>query len=222
MCGAFWSQTMGATSEDVLKRFVETCHAIAGRGLVRCSCGNLSLRLDDERFIITGTGTWMSRLRPEDVVICRIRDGAAVDGKKPSSEVGFHAGILRARPDVNAVLHFQSPHATALACRGEDTIDYAVIPEVPYYIGPVARVPYHRPGSVELAEAVTQAMRDHDMALMVNHGQVTAARDLDQVVQNAEFFELACQVILLGGSVPMSPEAAGEMRKLRTGGARTV
>lgn len=186
--------------EEALNRFVDTCHAIAARGLLRCSCGNLSLRLDDERFLITGTGAWLERLRPEQVVVCRVSDGTVIDGIRPSSETGFHAGTLRVRPDVNVVLHFQSPYATALACRRDESFDFAVIPEIPYYIGPVARVPYHRPGSRELADAVVDAMRHHDMALMVNHGQVTAGRDLDQVIQNAEFFELACQVLWIGGN----------------------
>lgn len=207
----------GGIDDRTLDQFVDACHQIAERGLVRCSCGNLSLRLDAERFLITATGAWMSRLHREQAVVCRVSDGAALDGKRPSSEVGFHAGTLRARPEVNAVLHFQAPYATALACRANDGIDYAVIPEVPYYIGPVARVPYHKPGSAELAEAVTEAMRHHDMALMVNHGQVTAARDFDQIIQNAEFFELACQIIVLGGNsvASMSRQAAEQLRLLR-------
>ncbi|OGI69831.1 MAG: hypothetical protein A2W18_00045 [Candidatus Muproteobacteria bacterium RBG_16_60_9] len=203
--------------DETLGLFVDTCHKIAERGLLRCSCGNLSLRLDEERFLITGTGSWMNRLRREDAVVCRISDGVVLDGKKPSSEAGFHAGTLRVRPNVNAVLHFQSPYATALACRRGDAIDYAVIPEIPYYIGSIARVPYLRPGSTELAEAVTEAMRNHDMALLANHGQVTAARDLDQAIQNAEFFELACQILWIGGNAvaAMPPEESEHLRRLR-------
>jgi len=32
--------------------------------------------------------------------------------------------------------------------------------------------------------------------VMRNHGQVTVARDVDHAVQNAVFFELACEIIL--------------------------
>ena len=74
-----------------------------------------------------------------------------------------------------------------------------MLPEIPFYIGPVARIPYVLPGSKELAQAVTDAMRAHDMVVMGNHGQVTVARDVDHAIQNAEFFELASEIILRSG-----------------------
>ena len=213
---------MNELSREQIDRFIEACHDVARRGLVHCSCGNLSMRVDEERFLITSTGSWMERMNPEQVTLCRTQDGGVLSGNKPSSEVGFHAGILRARPEMNVVLHFQTPCATALACRRPDGLDYAVIPEIPYYIGSIGRVPYFTPGTDELSAAVTEAMRANDMVLMANHGQATAGRDYDQVVQNAEFFELACQILLIGGDsvAPMPAEAAAQLRALRTKGAR--
>jgi ribulose-5-phosphate 4-epimerase/fuculose-1-phosphate aldolase len=182
-----------------MSTFITACREAAARGLVRCSSGNLSLRLDCDRMLIKASRSWMGRLTPADVSVCRIADGAVLNGKKPSAETGFHAGILRERPDVNAVFHFQSPYATVLACRRSGPPRYEVLPEIPFYIGPIARVPFFPPGTPALAAAVVAAMRDHDLAVLDHHGQVTAARDLDHAIQNAEFFELACQVIVLGG-----------------------
>jgi len=209
---------MSVISEEILDRFVDACHDVASRGLVRCSCGNLSMRVDAEHFLVTATGSWMSNLTRDQVAVCRVADGATLSDKKPSSETGFHAGVLRSRPDVNVVLHFQTPCATTVACRPAEQVDFSLIPEVPFYIGPVARVPYFTPGSDELAAAVTEAMREHDMVLLSNHGQVTAAKDFDHVLQNAEFFELACEIILLGGNsvTPLSPEAIKQLRVLRS------
>jgi ribulose-5-phosphate 4-epimerase/fuculose-1-phosphate aldolase len=213
---------MNEVPRELLDRFVEACRDIARRGLVHCSCGNLSMRVDEERFLITSTGSWMERMTREQITLCRAQDGATLAGNKPSSEVGFHAGILRARPEIAVVLHFQTPCATALACRKPDGLDYAVIPEIPYYIGSVGRVPYLMPGTDALAAAVTDATRTNDMVLMANHGQVTVGRDYDQVVQNAEFFELACQILLIGGDsvAPMPPEAVAQLRALRHKGTR--
>ena len=209
---------MRAISEATLDRFVEACHAVAKHGLVRCSCGNLSMRVDEQHFLVTATGSWMSHLSRDQVAVCRVDDGTSLNNKKPSSETGFHAGILRSRPDVNVVLHFQTPCATTVACQPANQVDFSLIPEVPFYIGPVARVPYFTPGSEELAAAVTQAMRTHDMVLLSNHGQVTAAKDFEHVLQNAEFFELACQIILLGGNsiVPLAPQAIKQLQTLRS------
>ena len=190
--------------DHILNEFIESCREAATRGLIRCSSGNLSRRLDDERFLVTSTGSWMENLSGADVSVCRIADGMLLDGPKETGEIGFHAGILKTRPDVNVVMHFQSPCATTLACRDTDDIDFFVIPEIPFYIGQVARVPYLLPGSKELSDAVTAAMQTHDLALMANHGVVTVAQDHAHAIQNAEFFELACHVILHNGNAVTS------------------
>jgi ribulose-5-phosphate 4-epimerase/fuculose-1-phosphate aldolase len=190
---------MRDVSRETVNSFVRACQQAAGCGLMRCSSGNLSMRIDGERLLVKASRSWMARVLPDDVSLCATADGSLLEGRKPSVEIGFHAGILRTRPDVNIVMHFQTPCATALACRKAENINYFVIPEIPFYVGPVARVPYLPPGSSDLARAVTEAMRSHDLVVMGNHGQVTVANDVDHAVQNAMFFELASEIILRSG-----------------------
>jgi len=201
----------------ILDEFVEVCHAAAARGLVRCSSGNLSRRLDDVRFLATASGSWMENLTLEQVSLCATADGALLQGPGPTMEIGFHAGILRTRPDIDVVLHFQSPYATALACRSTHDLNYFVIPEIPFHIGPVARIPFLMPGSAELAEAVSEAMQHHDMVVMGNHGMVTVAVDNDHAIRNADLFELACQILICNGHSlePISKEDVESLLKLR-------
>ncbi|MCP4262033.1 MAG: class II aldolase/adducin family protein [Planctomycetes bacterium] len=209
---------MTDTPEHIVCEFVEACHKAASRGLVRCSSGNMSQRLDSNRMLITTSRSWMEDLSADSVCLCRISDGTSMDEKQPSVEKGFHAGILRCRSDVNVVLHFQTPCGTALASRDLENVNYFVIPEVPFYIGPVARILYSQPGSEDLADAVTDAMRTHDMVTIVNHGQVTVADSFSHAIQNASFFELACEIILHGGDelTPLSGEEAQYFLDLRS------
>ena len=60
----------------------------------------------------------------------------------------------------------------------------------------LAVLPYFRPGSPELAEAVIEAMQEHDAVLLSNHGQVVCGRDFDEVLERALFFEMACRIIV--------------------------
>lgn len=211
-------------AENILVEFLEACHEAASRGLMRCSSGNISRRLGDDRLLVTSSRSWMESVSGDQVSICRIADGAILDGPKPTVEIGFHAGILRSRPDINVVMHFQTPFATTLACREPDDVDYFVIPEIPFYIGHVAKVPYLFPGSKELADAVTTAMQDHDMVIMSNHGMVTVATDYAHAVQNAEFFELACEIITNGGNTakPLSQKEVNRLLELRQDSAKGV
>ena len=208
---------MKPVSQKQKSEFVAACHEAAGRGLLRCSSGNLSWRVGGGRMLVTRTRSWLGRLTPADIAVCAIEDGAVLNGVRPTVEVRFHAGILRARPDVNVVLHYQSPCATALACQKRARVNYDVVPEIPFYIGPVGQVPYLPPGSPELADAVIEAMAEHDLAVMANHGQITAAHDFDHAIQNAEFFELACQILLASGRKvnPLSAKAVSHLRALR-------
>ncbi len=200
-----------------MQEFIHAARRMAEYGLVLCGSGNLSWRLDNERMLITTSNSWMAHLSKENVAVCRIADCALLNGDKASKEVRFHAAILHDRPDIDVVLHFQSPHATTLACRLPQVENFFVIPEIPYYIGPVASVPYLTPGTPGLAEAVTSAIKKHDLAVLRNHGQVTVGKTFNGVIEKAMYFELACRIILDGGDgvKPLSSEAVADLRRMR-------
>jgi ribulose-5-phosphate 4-epimerase/fuculose-1-phosphate aldolase len=203
--------------EKHLEEFVIAAHRVAGHGLVVCGSGNLSWHVNDDHMLITAANSWMDRISKDQIALCRIDDGTTLNGKRPAKEIGFHTGILRERMDINVVLHFQSPCATTIACRELHIEDFSVIPEIPYYIGPVAVIPYLTPGSPELSEAVTTALKNHDLAILRNHGQVTVGKDFDSVIKKAAYFELACRIILgAGGDVQsLSKEAVAGLQRRR-------
>ncbi|CAK8716497.1 Aldolase [Candidatus Electrothrix laxa] len=179
-----------------MNAFINTAHKIAQHGLVLCGSGNLSCRKDEHNMLISASGSWLSDITEDQIAICRIKDGICINDKKPSIELGFHQAVLKQRPDINTVLHFQSPFATALACSKEieSAKDLPLIPELPYYIGPVATVPYMTPGSDGLAQAVATALLGHDLVILQNHGQVTVGKDYRDALQRAIFFEFAASI----------------------------
>ncbi|MFP4055203.1 MAG: class II aldolase/adducin family protein [Phycisphaerae bacterium] len=201
-------------SPDRLEQFVSVCHQTARQGLVRCSSGNFSWRLDDAHLLVSGTRTWLEDITPQQVSLVRLADGEVLNGVRPSVESRFHVGILRQRPEVGCVLHFQSPAATAIACRNDPPPSFDVTLEVPVYVGPVAWVPFHMPGSPELSAAVVAAAAESDLVMMRNHGQVALAGTPREAIQMAVFFESACEVILRNGEA-LSPLRDDHVRRLR-------
>ncbi|MHC4738699.1 MAG: class II aldolase/adducin family protein [Planctomycetota bacterium] len=183
-------------NDEKIKEFVHACHKTAACGLLRCSSGNMSCRLNEELVALSVSRTWLAELGADEVAICRLEDGRCINDKTATVEKPLHLGILRDRNDVNVVLHFQSPFATAIACGRPQDYNFSIIIEVPYYIGDVGIVEYLPPGSAELAEAVVSAMKKHDLVILRNHGLVAAGRDFKEVIEKASFFELACQVLL--------------------------
>lgn len=208
---------MNAIPGKTIAEFVKACRRAAEYGLLRCSSGNLSCRLDGDRALVTATRSWLADLRAQDVAQVRISDGTLLNGAKPSVETRFHLGILKRRPEVNVVLHFQSPAATTLTCSRPERVNFFVIPEIPYYIGRIGIVPFIEPGSTALAEAVIRAVEDHNLAILTNHGQVTVGKDYKEALQRATFFELACEIILRGGNhvQPLNDEAVAKLLSLK-------
>jgi ribulose-5-phosphate 4-epimerase/fuculose-1-phosphate aldolase len=201
---------------DKLEQFVNACHEVARHGLVRCSSGNFSWRIDDERLLVSGTRTWLEDITPQQVSLIGLADGKVLNGVRPSVESRFHVGILRQRRDVACVLHFQSPAATAVACRKSPPPSFDVTLEVPVYVGPVAWVPFHMPGSEELSAAVVEAASDSNLVMMRNHGQVALAPSPREAIQMAAFFEAACEVVLRNGDAlaPLSDDQISQLRDL--------
>ena len=148
--------------------------------------------------LVSGTGSWVPSLSEEKVSICSLSDGKILNGVKPSMESKFHLGILRERSDVNVVLHFQSYYATAVACMKNRPSNFNVTAEVPCHVGSeIPVIPYYRPGSEKLAQAVIAAMKEHNSVLLLKHGQVVCGKDFDQAFERAMFFEMACRIIIL-------------------------
>lgn len=187
-------------TSQLIDLFVEQARRVGNHGLTICSSGNLSWRVGDEA-IISGTGSWVPELTADKVSVCRVADGKVLNGIRPSMESTFHLGVLRARPDVNVVLHFQSPYATAVACMDKRPDNFNFTAEVPLHVGEeIPMIPFFRPGSPELAEHVVKALTDHNSCMLLKHGQVVCGKDFNQALERAMFFEMACRLAVLNGS----------------------
>jgi ribulose-5-phosphate 4-epimerase/fuculose-1-phosphate aldolase len=206
------------TSDSEIAAFLQAAAQIAAKGLVRCSSGNLSQRLKNDTMLIKASRAWMESLAPDQLAVCRISDGERLEGAKPSVETALHAGILRTRPDARVVLHFQSPFATAAACRSDvGSLSFHLTPEVPYYIGSVGIVPFLLPGSPELAEAVAATAARHRMIVLRNHGQVTFGATFEETIQQAVFFEMTCEFLFRAENhlCPLDPSALSALMAMR-------
>ena len=104
-------------SEQQLRQaIIDKCRWMNVEGLTQGTSGNISARLGDT-LLITPTAIPYEMLRPEMIAAMPIDgDYGSWDGPlKPSSEWRFHLDIMRARPDVGAIVHTHSTYATIIA-----------------------------------------------------------------------------------------------------------
>lgn len=202
--------------EDVFERLIEFGRAAADEGLLVSTCGNASVRIDEERIAISASGSELRALGRDEIAVVRLRDGAHVAGARPSLETPLHRAVYAARPSCGAVLHCQSRAATVLACRADPPKSLDFIPEIPAYVRAHAYVPYCPPGSSDLARLTGEAFEDPDVTLvqMRNHGQTIAGGTWPKVIRRGVFFELACWMAVHGEPLlTIPPEDVATLRR---------
>ncbi|MBL8564118.1 MAG: class II aldolase/adducin family protein [Hyphomicrobiaceae bacterium] len=185
---------------DVRAAVIATALAMSRRNLSPGRSGNVSSRFDGG-MLITPTGVAYEELSPADIVFVGGGGAASRGGLKPSSEWRFHLSAYAARPDMNAVVHTHSLHATVLACA------HKPIPAFHYMVAVAAGddiplVPYAPFGTEELARYVASGLAERNACLMANHGQIALGTTLASALELAAEVEVLAEqyfkVLLLG------------------------
>jgi L-fuculose-phosphate aldolase len=174
------------------------------RKLVDLLGGNVSARLGGDEILITPTSTPKVLIKPQSIVKIRL-DGTVISGGKPSSEWRMHVGIYRVRSDARFILHTHPPNILALTQAGLK-VDLS-LSEAISYIGEVAEVPYLKPGSAELAEAVSRAMSREGVTAVIlkNHGLVTIGSTPYEALNRAEVLDDLAYITLMTTIVKPRP-----------------
>ncbi len=173
---------------------------LGARGLVAAAEGNLSIRLDGDRLLVSPSGRRKDGLSPADLVLVEFETGKVVGDGRPTSDLAIHRAIYRARPDVRAIAHAHVPAALALSLAGE-VPDPAVLPETALFLPRLPVVAFGAMGSDELAARIAAALADGSgatdvprAALLERHGAVAVGTDVGEAVDRLELVDLLCRV----------------------------
>ena len=175
--------------KEIVKSVVEMSAYVFERGLVSGKAGNVSARFKGEKgdiVAITPTLKSLADLREEDIVLVNEKGELLTKGK-PSSEVGMHLAIYREKPDVYGIAHTHSPYATGFAfsakkikrLEGFGAIKSEYLKDIEYF----------KPGSKELAEAASEALKTEDAIILKNHGVIATGETVKEAAALVEFVE---------------------------------
>src|SRR5919106_3000034 len=127
---------------------VEAGRRLYARGYVASNDGNISVRLDGDRVLMTPAGVSKGFMTPDMMVVTDF-DGRLIGdagGRRPSTEIQMHLVAYRERPDVQAVVHAHPPLATGFAVAGL-ALDRAVLAEVVTTLGSIPIAEYGTPST---------------------------------------------------------------------------
>lgn len=201
--------------EAQLSELIDVGHQAVEQGLAQASGGNLSVRTADEEFLVSGKGTWLNRVLPEEFTAMNFQ-GDVMSGPTPSSEWKLHSMIYAKRADARAIIHLHPQYALLLYALGKKvrflTQDHAV------YVGSYGETKYYTNGCDEVGETAAAEMADgrHNVVLMGNHGIVALGDTVESAFRRALNFEEAAimtyRALLLGDENTTFPQ--DELAKL--------
>ncbi len=178
------------------REIIETGRQLAQRGLVAGSDGNLSVRLDQDKILVTPSGLPKGRLSEDDLVTVDLSGNKLSGRLKASSETAMHLCVYRERPDVFACVHAHPPYATAFAVAGIK-LPEDVLPEVVIFVGPVPLAEYAPPGTEAVPRSLAPYLADHNAFLLANHGLLTLGRSLQEAYNRHETVEHYAHILHL-------------------------
>jgi len=199
------------------KLICEVGKLLYDRGHVVAFDGNVSIRLDENTVLATPTMTSKGRMT-EDCLALTDMDGKPLSDKRASSELAMHLLIYKMRPDIHAVCHAHSPHATAFSAAGI-AIDKPILSEVILTLGCVPLTDYGTPSTDELTEAMKPFVPHHNALLMANHGAVAYGEHLWQAYDRLETLEHTAKIAILakalGGANDLPKDAIEKLINIR-------
>lgn len=187
-------------------------------GLVCATDGNLSIRLDGDRVLITP-----SALRKEDMfleapILIDMNGEPLHEKRRPSTEYKIHLEAYRQRPDIHAVIHAHPPRAIAFTLT-DTPLDTCLLPEVVVTVGRVPVAPYARPSTEDLPASIRDLVARTDVVMLARHGSVTLGGSLGEAFIKLERLEKSAEILMyahqLGGTRPFSPQEMKELQELR-------
>ena len=185
-----------STHESDLRKAIIECGRICyEKGLITSNDGNLSIRLDNRRILITPAGISKSRMQPNDLLLIDY-DGELLSkfsGGKPSTETPMHLEVYKQRPEVRAVLHAHPIFATVLTV-SDHAFPVDMLPEVLLTLGEVPITRYATPSSHDDADAIRELIQNHDALLLRQHGSLTIGKDLEAALTHLERIEHVAEV----------------------------
>jgi L-fuculose-phosphate aldolase len=182
--------------QDLKQAICDIGARIYQRGFAAANDGNITVRLNENEVLCTPTMCCKGFLAPEDICLVDRQGNQLAGRKKRSSEVLLHLEIMRARPDVQSVVHCHPPHATAFAITREP-IPQAVLPEVEVFLGEVPIAPYETPGSKKFAETILPFVKQTNVILLANHGTVSYGESVERAFWWTEILDAYCRILLL-------------------------
>ena len=187
--------------EELRAHVLQTALLLPKYNLVWMAGGTVCARDPQTGYVVvTPSGLDYERLTPDDMIVTDM-DMNLVEGKyRPSVALNLWIGFMRARPELNAVVHTHSPYATAFS------VAYQSIPVITetmadWFGQPIPVTRYLSVEDPEFPTLPVEVMGDGYAVLLGNHGPITVGKTLEHALERAVTLEEAARTYSIARTI---------------------
>lgn len=178
--------------------------------LVSLSGGNVSMKVGDDRYLVTPSGMIYEEMTWEDVCVidskCQVIEGT----RKPSTDASALIYMFEHMPQAKAIIHTHQPWATAVGFITEELPDFLVT-VMDACKNPVKVAPFTPSSAIGMGILATEYAGDSLAVILKHHGVLTWGSDMNEALFAAVYLEEAAKTYVLaramGAKIPeLDPE----------------
>jgi L-fuculose-phosphate aldolase len=179
--------------ESIIKEIIFTGKVLYEQRLINTHAGNISI-FHNGKIYITKTGSMLGYLKESDIIEVGIEPSSK--DRLASRELIVHREIYK-KTDAKAIIHAHPTYMVSLSFNLENKF-VPIDSEGELFIGEVPIIEVNPPSaSVELAQRVSDLMKNYNIVVVKRHGSFIKAQNLDKALQLTSDLEYCANIYTL-------------------------
>lgn len=207
--------------EEQKKQILDAALEIKANRLISLSGGNVSMRVGENRYLVTPSGMRYETMTPADICLidenCNVVEGT----RKPSSDSSALIYMFRHMPHINAIIHTHQPWATAAGFAVDELPEFQVT-IIDACRNPVKVAPFTPSSAIGMGILATEYAGDSLAVILKHHGVVAFGADMEEALYSAVYLEESAKTFVLTKAMGVEiPPLAPELVRLEKQGWET-
>ncbi len=205
---------MNKKISNLVAKCIHQNKEIVKKKLVLQNFGNVSIRIDDDHFVIKPSGVDLNKIKISDMPILNIKNHKKIFGKlKPSSDTETHIEIYKKYSKIKSITHTHSTYATGWAQTGKPIpllgtthADFweKEIPIVNFISRKQINKNYEKyTGKLIIETLIKKKLNPYRCpgVLVMGHGPFTWSTELEGSTKNAEALEFVAKLAFISSQL---------------------
>jgi len=167
------------------------------KGFVLGTAGNISLKINKRKILITSHNSYLGYLRSVDLLVLDIKGNILQGNRQPTFETRLHLGIHKNFKE-RVVLHAHPPFTYFYFCRLNKLKNASFESRV--YLGKFKVIPQKTPNVLN-AGPIIRGLKASKIAVLKNHGVVSIGDDFKEALSLIEILEKESKLNVISGCI---------------------